>query len=67
MMKSKFQFLALRGPNKPLHVCCSFHYQPLLIKGVATDATFEVGKEENIRNRYNQVPHLTQNNVWESD
>ena len=24
-------------------------------------------KKEKIRNRYNQVPHLTQDTVWESD
>ena len=27
----------------------------------------KVEKKANIRNRYNQVPHLTQETVWESD
>ena len=27
----------------------------------------KVGKKAKIRNRYNQVPHLTQDTVWESD
>ena len=26
-----------------------------------------VGKKANIRNRYNQVPHLTQDTTWDSD
>ena len=30
-------------------------------------AVVEVRKEANIRNRYNQVPYLTQNTTWESD
>ena len=27
----------------------------------------KVSKREKIRNRYNQVPHLTQDTTWESD
>ena len=27
----------------------------------------KVGKKANIRNRYNQVPDMTQDTVWESD
>ena len=27
----------------------------------------KVGKKTKIRNQYNQVPHLTQGTVWESD
>ena len=29
--------------------------------------TFKVRKKAKIRNRYNQVPHLTQDSTWESD
>ena len=28
---------------------------------------YKVGKETQIRNRYNQLPHLTQGTTWESD
>ena len=27
----------------------------------------KVRKKENIRNRYNQIPHLTKDTIWESD
>ena len=27
---------------------------------------YKVGKKAKIRNRYNQVPHLTRDTVWES-
>ena len=27
----------------------------------------KVGEKAKIRNRYNQVPHLTQDTIWESD
>ena len=29
--------------------------------------TTKVKSKANIRNRYNQVPHLTQNTIWEND
>ena len=29
--------------------------------------TFKKEKKANIRNGYNQVPHLTQDTIWESD
>ena len=31
------------------------------------DQLGKVGKRAKIRNRYNQVPHLTQDTTWESD
>ena len=30
-------------------------------------STSKIRKETKIRNRYNQVPHLTQDTTWESD
>ena len=32
-----------------------------------SDLNFKVRKAANIKNRYNQVPHLTQDIIWESD
>ena len=29
--------------------------------------TIKVGMKAKIKNRYNQVPHLTRNTIWESD
>ena len=33
----------------------------------AVDEAFKVRKKAKIRNRYNQVSHLTQNTIWEID
>ena len=41
----------------------------LAIGGIAAYVIlpYKVGKKEKLRNQYNQVPHLTQDTVWESD
>ena len=39
----------------------------LAIDGIAAYANYKVGKKAMIRNRYNQVPNLTQDTVLESD
>ena len=44
--------LQTRGPSTP---------------GLLTSFLFKVKKKGKIRNRYNQVPHLTQDTIWESD
>ena len=33
----------------------------------AVDEAFKVRKKATVRNRYNQVTHLTQDTIWESD
>ena len=35
--------------------------------GVIQDTYIKIRKETNIRKRYNQVPHLTQDTTWESN
>ena len=37
-----------------------------LFTHLTLDAMINVRKKTNIRNRHNQVPHLTQDTIWES-
>ena len=49
---------------KVAHIGCHYYIKTLLS---VTTACIEVRKKAMIRNRYNQVPHLTQDTAWESD
>ena len=37
------------------------------VLGILKSILYQVSKKAKIRNRYNQVPHLTQDTTWESD
>ena len=53
----EIKFIALSLQKKPLN----FRFITYTLKNV------KVSKKAKIRNQYNQVPHLTQDTIWESD
>ena len=44
-----------------------FIYRSNQLKEIFEMKTFKVCKKAKFRNQYNQVPHLTEDTVWESD
>ena len=66
-MLSKYKFLKIKLFR--ITFCCSSVDDAKAPKWYVSDMCMqcEVGKESKFWNRYNQVPHLTQDTIWESD